>query len=152
MSGGRARYEVEQGGGSMCRRSPLCCFEMKCGWSLFLWCPTLGAVSPNFSPVIQDGQAMSLKSGPWLWSSPDHLVCPQSVQPWERRTFPLAYSPQAECDEQLDAQDTAARCTRRTSGSKTGREAEVAPTSPPVVPLKSRHLAATVTAQRPAHR
>ncbi|CAH6776282.1 Kansl1 [Phodopus roborovskii] len=85
-------------------------------------------------------------------STPELGLDEQSVQPWERRTFPLAYSPQAECEEQLDAQDIAARCTRRTSGSKTGRETEVAPTSPPVVPLKSRHLAATVAAQRPTHR
>lgn len=98
------------------------------------------------------------ETGPWgrrqaeTGSSPRHLVCPQSVQPWERRTFPLAYSPQAECEDQLDAQERAARCTRRTSGSKTGRETEVAPTSPPVVALKSRHLAAAVTAQRPTHR
>lgn len=85
-------------------------------------------------------------------SSPEYLICLQSVQPWERRTFPLAYSPQAECEEQLDPQDMAARCTRRTSGSKTSRETEVAPTSPPVVSLKSRHLTAAVAAQRPTHR
>ncbi|XP_075846541.1 KAT8 regulatory NSL complex subunit 1 isoform X3 [Microtus pennsylvanicus] len=85
-------------------------------------------------------------------STPELGLDEQSVQPWERRTFPLAYSPQAECEEQLDAQDMAARCTRRTSGSKTGRETEVAPTSPPVVSLKSRHLTAAVAAQRPTHR
>ncbi|XP_037665936.1 KAT8 regulatory NSL complex subunit 1 isoform X3 [Choloepus didactylus] len=85
-------------------------------------------------------------------STPELGLDEQSVQPWERRTFPLAYSPLAECEDQLDAQERAARCTRRTSGSKTGRETEVAPSSPPIVPLKSRHLTATVTAQRPSHR
>lgn len=85
-------------------------------------------------------------------ASPQRLVCPQSVQPWERRTFPLAYSPQAECEDPLDTQERAARCTRRTSGSKTGRETDGAPASPPGVSLKSRHLAATAPAPRPAHR
>ncbi|XP_012581946.1 PREDICTED: KAT8 regulatory NSL complex subunit 1 isoform X2 [Condylura cristata] len=85
-------------------------------------------------------------------STPELGLDEQSVQPWERRTFPLAYSPQAECEDPLDAQERAARCTRRASGSRTGRETEVAPTSPPVVPPKSRHLAAAVTAQRPTHR
>ncbi|XP_021032353.1 KAT8 regulatory NSL complex subunit 1 isoform X3 [Mus caroli] len=107
--------------------------------------------SAPLTPVARDS-LRHLASEDTRCSTPELGLDEQSVQPWERRTFPLAYSPQAECDEQLDAQDTAARCTRRTSGSKTGREAEVAPTSPPVVPLKSRHLAATVAAQRPAHR
>lgn len=98
------------------------------------------------------GQGLVGRQAGWDWVLTKQLVCPQSVQPWERRTFPLACSPQAECEDPLDAQERAARCTRRTSGSKTGRETEVAPTSPPVVPLKSRHLAATVTAQRPTHR
>ncbi|XP_052053191.1 KAT8 regulatory NSL complex subunit 1 isoform X4 [Apodemus sylvaticus] len=107
--------------------------------------------SAPLTPVARDS-LRHLASEDTRCSTPELGLDEQSVQPWERRTFPLAYSPQAECDEQLDAQDTAARCTRRTSGSKTGRETEVAPTSPPVVPLKSRHLAATVAAQRPTHR
>ncbi|GAB1296947.1 KAT8 regulatory NSL complex subunit 1 [Apodemus speciosus] len=107
--------------------------------------------SAPLTPVARDS-LRHLASEDTRCSTPELGLDEQSVQPWERRTFPLAYSPQAECDEQLDAQDIAARCTRRTSGSKTGRETEVAPTSPPVVPLKSRHLAATVAAQRPTHR
>nr|XP_002719505.2 KAT8 regulatory NSL complex subunit 1 isoform X2 [Oryctolagus cuniculus] len=107
--------------------------------------------SAPLTPVARD-TLRHLTSEDTRCSTPELGLDEQSVQPWERRTFPLAYSPQAECEDQLDAQERAARCTRRTSGSKTGREAEVAPTSPPVVPLKSRHLAATVTAQRPTHR
>ncbi|KAL1780335.1 KAT8 regulatory NSL complex subunit 1 isoform X1 [Sigmodon hispidus] len=107
--------------------------------------------SAPLTPVARDS-LRHLASEDTRCSTPELGLDEQSVQPWERRTFPLAYSPQAECEEQLDAQDIAARCTRRTSGSKTGRETEVAPTSPPVVPLKSRHLAATVAAQRPTHR
>ncbi|XP_014644616.1 PREDICTED: KAT8 regulatory NSL complex subunit 1 isoform X2 [Ceratotherium simum simum] len=107
--------------------------------------------SAPLTPVARD-TLRHLASEDTRCSTPELGLDEQSVQPWERRTFPLAYSPQAECEDQLDAQERAARCTRRTSGSKTGRETEVAPTSPPVVPLKSRHLAATVTAQRPTHR
>ncbi|XP_047688292.1 KAT8 regulatory NSL complex subunit 1 isoform X2 [Prionailurus viverrinus] len=107
--------------------------------------------SAPLTPVARDA-LRHLASEDTRCSTPELGLDEQSVQPWERRTFPLAYSPQTECEDQLDAQERAARCTRRTSGSKTGREAEVAPTSPPVVPLKSRHLATTVTAQRPAHR
>ncbi|XP_045670067.1 KAT8 regulatory NSL complex subunit 1 isoform X2 [Ursus americanus] len=107
--------------------------------------------SAPLTPVARDA-LRHLASEDTRCSTPELGLDEQSVQPWERRTFPLAYSPQAECEDQLDAQERAARCTRRTSGSKTGREAEVAPTSPPVVPLKSRHLATTVTAQRPTHR
>uniref|UniRef100_A0A8C3X4J4 KAT8 regulatory NSL complex subunit 1 n=1 Tax=Catagonus wagneri TaxID=51154 RepID=A0A8C3X4J4_9CETA len=107
--------------------------------------------SAPLTPVARD-TLRHLASEDTRCSTPELGLDEQSVQPWERRTFPLAYSPQAECEDQLDAQERASRCTRRTSGSKTGRETEVAPTSPPVVPLKSRHLAATVTAQRPAHR
>ncbi|XP_040605798.1 KAT8 regulatory NSL complex subunit 1 isoform X4 [Mesocricetus auratus] len=107
--------------------------------------------SAPLTPVARDS-LRHLANEDTRCSTPELGLDEQSVQPWERRTFPLAYSPQAECEEQLDAQDIAARYTRRTSGSKTGRETEVAPTSPPVVPLKSRHLAATVAAQRPTHR
>ncbi|XP_036306911.1 KAT8 regulatory NSL complex subunit 1 isoform X2 [Pipistrellus kuhlii] len=107
--------------------------------------------SAPLTPVARD-TLRHLASDDTRCSTPELGLDEQSVQPWERRTFPLAYSPQAECEDQLDAQERAARCTRRTSGSKTGRETELAPTSPPVVPLKSRHLAAAVTAQRPTHR
>ncbi|XP_073091822.1 KAT8 regulatory NSL complex subunit 1 isoform X2 [Manis javanica] len=107
--------------------------------------------SAPLTPVARDA-LRHLTSEDTRCSTPELGLDEQSVQPWERRTFPLAYSPQAECEDQLDAQERAARCTRRTSGGKTGRETEVAPTSPPVVPVKSRHLATPVTAQRPAHR
>ncbi|XP_078293150.1 KAT8 regulatory NSL complex subunit 1 isoform X2 [Panthera onca] len=107
--------------------------------------------SAPLTPVARDA-LRHLASEDTRCSTPELGLDEQSVQPWERRTFPLAYSPQTECEEQLDAQERAARCTRRTSGGKTGREAEVAPTSPPAVPLKSRHLATAVTAQRPTHR
>lgn len=107
--------------------------------------------SAPLTPVARD-TLRHLTNEDTRCSTPELGLDEQSVQPWERRTFPLAYSPLAECEDQPDAQERASRCTRRTSGSKTGREAEVAPTSPPVVPLKSRHLAAMVTAQRPTHR
>nr|XP_011717053.1 KAT8 regulatory NSL complex subunit 1 isoform X4 [Macaca nemestrina] len=107
--------------------------------------------SAPLTPVARD-TPRHLASEDTRCSTPELGLDEQSVQPWERRTFPLAHSPQAECEDQLDAQERAARCTRRTSGSKTGRETEAAPTSPPTVPLKSRHLLAAATAQRPTHR
>ncbi|NP_001392813.1 KAT8 regulatory NSL complex subunit 1 isoform 11 [Homo sapiens] len=107
--------------------------------------------SAPLTPVARD-TPRHLASEDTRCSTPELGLDEQSVQPWERRTFPLAHSPQAECEDQLDAQERAARCTRRTSGSKTGRETEAAPTSPPIVPLKSRHLVAAATAQRPTHR
>nr|XP_021529412.1 KAT8 regulatory NSL complex subunit 1 isoform X4 [Aotus nancymaae] len=107
--------------------------------------------SAPLTPMARD-TPRHLASEDTRCSTPELGLDEQSVQPWERRTFPLAHSPQAECEDQLDAQERAARCTRRTSGSKTGRETEVAPTSPPTVPLKSRHLAVAATAQRPTHR
>ncbi|XP_019493296.1 PREDICTED: KAT8 regulatory NSL complex subunit 1 isoform X2 [Hipposideros armiger] len=107
--------------------------------------------SAPLTPVARD-TLRHLASEDTRCSTPELGLDEQSVQPWERRAFPLAYSPQAECEDQLDAQERAARCTRRTSGGKTGRETDTAPASPPVVSLKSRHLAAAVTAQRPTHR
>ncbi|XP_072861270.1 KAT8 regulatory NSL complex subunit 1 isoform X7 [Chlorocebus sabaeus] len=107
--------------------------------------------SAPLTPVARD-TPRHLASEDTRCSTPELGLDEQSVQPWERRTFPLAHSPQVECEDQLDAQERAARCTRRTSGSKTGRETEAAPTSPPTVPLKSRHLVAAATAQRPTHR
>ncbi|XP_075418134.1 KAT8 regulatory NSL complex subunit 1 isoform X3 [Tenrec ecaudatus] len=103
------------------------------------------------TPVSRD-TLRHLASEDTRCSTPELGPDEQSVQPWERRTFPLAYSPQAEGEDPLDAQERAARCTRRTSGNKTGRETEVAPTSPSLVTLKSRHPVVTGTAQRPAHR
>ncbi|KAM5213152.1 KAT8 regulatory NSL complex subunit 1 isoform 2-T9 [Hipposideros larvatus] len=107
--------------------------------------------SAPLTPVARD-TLRHLASEDTRCSTPELGLDEQSVQPWERRAFPLAYSPQAECEDQLDAQERAARCTRRTSGGKTGRETDAAPASPPIVSLKSRHLAAAVTAQRPTHR
>ncbi|XP_036610210.1 KAT8 regulatory NSL complex subunit 1 isoform X2 [Trichosurus vulpecula] len=85
-------------------------------------------------------------------STPELGLDEQTVQPWERRSFPLAHSPQVECEDQLDAQERAARCTRRTPGGKGGRELDSAPTSPPLASFKSRHLSASATVQRPTHR
>ncbi|XP_051850870.1 KAT8 regulatory NSL complex subunit 1 isoform X2 [Antechinus flavipes] len=85
-------------------------------------------------------------------STPELGLDEQTVQPWERRSFPLAHSPQAECEDQLDAQERAARCTRRTPGGKGGRELDSASTSPPLASFKSRHLSSSATVQRPTHR
>ncbi|XP_058037954.1 KAT8 regulatory NSL complex subunit 1 isoform X2 [Ahaetulla prasina] len=85
-------------------------------------------------------------------STPDSGLDEQTVQPWERRTFPLPYNPKTECEEQSDPQDRSSRCTRRTSGSKPSREPDTASISPSLACFKSRNSGATATVQRPAHR
>ncbi|XP_062994775.1 KAT8 regulatory NSL complex subunit 1 isoform X2 [Elgaria multicarinata webbii] len=85
-------------------------------------------------------------------STPESGLDEQTVQPWERRSFPLSYNPKTECEDQLDPQDRSSRCTRRTSGSKPSRETDGAPTSPTPACLKSRNPGAVATIQRPTHR
>nr|XP_060637081.1 KAT8 regulatory NSL complex subunit 1 isoform X1 [Anolis sagrei ordinatus]XP_060637082.1 KAT8 regulatory NSL complex subunit 1 isoform X1 [Anolis sagrei ordinatus] len=86
-------------------------------------------------------------------STPDSAFDEQTVQPWERRSFPLSFNPKTECEDPLDPQDrSSSRCTRRTSGSKPTRETDVAPSSPTLASLKSRNAGAMATVQRPAHR
>ncbi|XP_077169079.1 KAT8 regulatory NSL complex subunit 1 isoform X2 [Paroedura picta] len=85
-------------------------------------------------------------------STPESGFDEQTVQPWDRRSFPLSYNPKTECEDQLDPQDRSSRCTRRTSGSKPPRETDGAPTSPTLASLKSRNPGAAATVQRPAHR
>ncbi|XP_026535551.1 KAT8 regulatory NSL complex subunit 1 isoform X5 [Notechis scutatus] len=85
-------------------------------------------------------------------STPDSGLDEQTVQPWERRTFPLTYNPKMECEEQTDPQDRSSRCTRRTSGSKPSREPDTASLSPSLACFKSWNSGATTTVQRPAHR
>ncbi|XP_044302905.1 KAT8 regulatory NSL complex subunit 1 isoform X2 [Varanus komodoensis] len=85
-------------------------------------------------------------------STPESGLDEQTVQPWERRSFPLSYNPKTECEDQSDPQDRSSRCTRRTSGSKSSRETDGAPISPTLACLKSRHPGAVATVQRPAHR
>nr|XP_056719898.1 KAT8 regulatory NSL complex subunit 1 isoform X2 [Euleptes europaea] len=85
-------------------------------------------------------------------STPESGLDEQTVQPWERRSFPLSFNPKTECEDQSDPQDRSSRCTRRTSGSKPSRETDGAPTSPTLASLKSRNPGAVATIQRPAHR
>uniref|UniRef100_A0A6J0U9Q1 KAT8 regulatory NSL complex subunit 1 isoform X2 n=1 Tax=Pogona vitticeps TaxID=103695 RepID=A0A6J0U9Q1_9SAUR len=85
-------------------------------------------------------------------STPESGLDEQTVQPWERRSFPLSYNPKTECEDHLDPQDRSSRCTRRTSGSKPSRETDGAPTSPTLACLKNRNPGAVATVQRPAHR
>ncbi|XP_013918201.1 PREDICTED: KAT8 regulatory NSL complex subunit 1 isoform X1 [Thamnophis sirtalis] len=85
-------------------------------------------------------------------STPDSGLDEQTIQPWERRTFPLNYNPKTECEEETDPQDRSSRCTRRTSGSKPSREPDTASISPSLACFKSRNPGATATVQRPAHR
>ncbi|XP_061444016.1 KAT8 regulatory NSL complex subunit 1 isoform X2 [Rhineura floridana] len=103
------------------------------------------------TPLSRDSMR-HLSSEDTRCSTPESGFDEQTVQPWERRSFPLSYNPKTECEDQLDPQDRASRCTRRTSGSKPSRETDGAPTSPTLVCLKSRHPGAVATVQRPTHR
>ncbi|XP_053217584.1 KAT8 regulatory NSL complex subunit 1 isoform X3 [Podarcis raffonei] len=103
------------------------------------------------TPLSRDSMR-HLSSEDTRCSTPDSGLDEQTVQPWERRHFPLSYNPKTECEDQLDPHDRAARSTRRTSGSKPSRETDGAPTSPTLACLKSRNPGAVATVQRPTHR
>uniref|UniRef100_A0A8D0DMK9 KAT8 regulatory NSL complex subunit 1 n=1 Tax=Salvator merianae TaxID=96440 RepID=A0A8D0DMK9_SALMN len=103
------------------------------------------------TPLSRDSMR-HLSSEDTRCSTPESGLDEQTVQPWERRNFPLSYNPKTECEDQPDPQDRSSRCTRRTSGSKPSRETDGAPTSPTLACLKSRNPGAAATVQRPAHR
>ncbi|XP_015682261.1 KAT8 regulatory NSL complex subunit 1-like, partial [Protobothrops mucrosquamatus] len=85
-------------------------------------------------------------------STPDSGLDEQTVQPWERRSFPLSCNPKTEREDQSEAQDQSSHCTWRTSGSKPSQEADTASTSPSLACLKSQNSGAIAMVQRPAHR
>ncbi|XP_008111496.1 KAT8 regulatory NSL complex subunit 1 isoform X2 [Anolis carolinensis] len=104
------------------------------------------------TPLSRDS-VRHLSSEDTRCSTPDSAFDEQTVQPWERRSFPLSFNPKTECEDPLDPQDrSSSRCTRRTSGSKPSRETDVAPSSPTLASLKSRNAGTVATVQRPAHR
>ncbi|CAI5790368.1 Hypothetical predicted protein [Podarcis lilfordi] len=103
------------------------------------------------TPLSRDSMR-HLSSEDTRCSTPESGLDEQTVQPWERRHFPLSYNPKTECEDQLDPHDRASRSTRRTSGSKPSRETDGAPTSPTLACLKSRNPGAVATVQRPTHR
>ncbi|XP_070585134.1 KAT8 regulatory NSL complex subunit 1 isoform X2 [Erythrolamprus reginae] len=121
-----------------------------------LYAPPRSPISPDLfsgphTPLSRDS-VRHLSTEDTRCSTPDSGLDEQTVQPWERRTFPLTYHPKTEYEEQTDPQDRSSRCTRRTSGSKPSREPDTDSTSPPLACFKSRNSGATATVQRPAHR
>ncbi|XP_042748987.1 KAT8 regulatory NSL complex subunit 1 isoform X2 [Lagopus leucura] len=119
-------------------------------------------LSAPLTPLSRDSLRL-LPSEDTRCSTPEALD-EQAVLPWERRCFPLSYDPRTECEDQCDPQDRSSRCTRRTSGSKSSRDADGTSASPTLTGIKSRPPPATpppsssssssaaAAVQRPAHR
>ncbi|XP_048782888.1 KAT8 regulatory NSL complex subunit 1 isoform X2 [Lagopus muta] len=119
-------------------------------------------LSAPLTPLSRDSLRL-LPSEDTRCSTPEALD-EQAVLPWERRCFPLSYDPRTECEDQCDPQDRSSRCTRRTSGSKSSRDADGTSASPTLMGIKSRPPPATpppsssssssaaAAVQRPAHR
>ncbi|XP_031456767.1 KAT8 regulatory NSL complex subunit 1 isoform X2 [Phasianus colchicus] len=120
-------------------------------------------LSAPLTPLSRDSLRL-LPSEDTRCSTPEALD-EQAVLPWERRCFPLSYDPRTECEDQCDPQDRSSRCTRRTSGSKSSRDADGTSASPTLTGIKSRpppaapppsssssSSSAAAAVQRPAHR
>ncbi|XP_043916398.1 KAT8 regulatory NSL complex subunit 1 [Protopterus annectens] len=81
-------------------------------------------------------------------STPDIGYDEPTVQPWERRSFPLSFDPKIESEDQLENQERPGRSTRRISGNKPSKETETLLASSLLNEAKPRHP----TVLRPAHR
>ncbi|XP_065603302.1 KAT8 regulatory NSL complex subunit 1 isoform X2 [Cyrtonyx montezumae] len=103
-------------------------------------------ISPDLSAPLTPLSRDSLRLLPGddtRCSTPEPGLDEQAVLPWERRSFPLSYDPRTECEDQCDPQDRSSRCTRRTSGSKSSRDADGTSASPTLGGIKSRPPPAT---------
>ncbi|XP_069094149.1 KAT8 regulatory NSL complex subunit 1 isoform X2 [Pleurodeles waltl] len=105
------------------------------------------ALSAPLTPASRDSHRL-LSNEDTRCSTPEMGQDELTVQPWERRYFPLPYDPKTESEDQLDVQERMFRSSRRTSGSKTTKELENSPTSPLISDTKGRNPATP----RPAHR
>ncbi|XP_069490197.1 KAT8 regulatory NSL complex subunit 1 isoform X2 [Ambystoma mexicanum] len=105
------------------------------------------ALSAPLTPASRDSHQL-LSNEDTRCSTPEMGQDELTIQPWERRYFPLPFDPKTESEDQLDVQDRMFRSTRRTSGSKTTKELESSPTSPLPNDTKSRNPATL----RPTHR
>ncbi|XP_078501165.1 KAT8 regulatory NSL complex subunit 1 isoform X3 [Lissotriton helveticus] len=105
------------------------------------------ALSAPLTPASRDSHRL-LSNEDTRCSTPEMGQDELTVQPWERRYFPLPYDPKTESEDQLDVQDRMFRSSRRTSGSKTTKELENSPTSPLLPDTKGRNPATP----RPTHR
>nr|XP_033774290.1 KAT8 regulatory NSL complex subunit 1 isoform X5 [Geotrypetes seraphini] len=100
------------------------------------------------TPASRDSQRL-LSSEDTRCSTPELGHDEQMVQPWERRHFPLSYDPKTHSEEYYDPLERSARCTRRSSSSKSSKDGiESTPASPVPIDAKSK----TPNTPRPAHR
>ncbi|MBN3312888.1 KANL1 protein, partial [Atractosteus spatula] len=81
-------------------------------------------------------------------STPDFSFEELTVQPWERRNFPLPYDPPTEPDDPGDPADRPPRGVRRISGSRSENGPAPGPTSPLSEDGKQRPPAALRVAHR----
>ncbi|XP_039596664.1 KAT8 regulatory NSL complex subunit 1 [Polypterus senegalus] len=82
-------------------------------------------------------------------STPDLSFEELTVQPWERRNFPLLDDPVIDCGDHSELQDRPPRNIRRVSGSKSVNKETENGTAPPVMEDTKQRLQ---TAMRAAHR
>ncbi|XP_005994691.1 KAT8 regulatory NSL complex subunit 1 [Latimeria chalumnae] len=108
-------------------------------------------LSNSHTPASRDSVRL-LSNEDTRCSTPDIGNDEQTIQPWERRSFPLSYNSKTECEDQSESQDRSSRSMRRTSGSRVGRESESLLTSPAVTESKHWHTTSAAPTLRPTHR
>ncbi|XP_030077827.1 KAT8 regulatory NSL complex subunit 1 isoform X2 [Microcaecilia unicolor] len=100
------------------------------------------------TPASRDSQRL-FSSEDTRCSTPELGHDEQMVQPWERRHFPLSYDPKTHSEDYCDPLERSARCTRRSSSSKSSKDGiDSMPASPVPTDAKSK----TPNTPRPAHR
>ncbi|XP_029428490.1 KAT8 regulatory NSL complex subunit 1 isoform X2 [Rhinatrema bivittatum] len=100
------------------------------------------------TPASRDSQRL-LSSEDTRCSTPELGHDEQTVQPWERRHFPLTFDPKTHSEEPCDPLERSVRWPRRSSSSKSSKDGtESSPGSPNPTDPKSR----TPSTPKPAHR
>ncbi|RXN00283.1 KAT8 regulatory NSL complex subunit 1 [Acipenser ruthenus] len=105
-------------------------------------------ISNPYTPGSRDSHRLQ-SSEDTRCSTPDLSFEEVTVQPWERRTFPLSSDPVNEPEDHCELQDWPMRGIRRISGSRSfSKDSENEPASPVSEESKQRHQ----TALKPSHR
>ncbi|MGH0140765.1 UNVERIFIED_CONTAM: hypothetical protein FKN15_026155 [Acipenser sinensis] len=105
-------------------------------------------ISNPYTPGSRDSHRLQ-SSEDTRCSTPDLSFEEVTVQPWERRTFPLSSDPVNEPEDHCELQDWPMRGIRRISGSRSfSKDSENEPASPISEESKQRHQ----TTLKPSHR
>ncbi|MGH0142673.1 UNVERIFIED_CONTAM: hypothetical protein FKN15_003026 [Acipenser sinensis] len=105
-------------------------------------------ISNPYTPGSRDSHRLQ-SSEDTRCSTPDLSFEEVTVQPWERRTFPLSSDPVNEPEDHCELQDWPMRGIRRISGSRSfSKDSENEPASPISEESKQRHQ----TTVKPSHR